>query len=157
MKRVVISDTSCLILLSKLNLITVLETLFTEVWITEEISNEFGEILPGWIKVKSANSATLERILNLNLDKGEASAIALCLEQSSDVLLIIDERKGRRIAKELGINLIGTIGIILRANQLGIIKNLKETIELIEEVGFRISPLLKEQLLNTLINKSKDK
>ncbi|MCX6160927.1 MAG: hypothetical protein NTV87_06270 [Ignavibacteriae bacterium] len=46
MKKVVISDTSCLILLSKLNLLTILKSLFNEVWITEEIKNEFGEDIP---------------------------------------------------------------------------------------------------------------
>lgn len=110
MKRVVISDTSCLIVLSKIGYLHILQSLFDEILITEEIKNEFGETLPDWIVVKKAESHEIGKILLLNVDEGEASAMALCLEQTEDALLIIDERKGRIIAHELGIKLSGRSG-----------------------------------------------
>ncbi len=61
-----------------------------------------------------------------------------------------------KIAKELGIKLIGTIGIILQANHQGIIQNLNEVIELLENSGFRLSPVMKEQL-SKIIDKIKHK
>ena len=147
MKRIIISDTSCLIVLSKINGLDILYELFGEIWITEEVSNEFGDNLPIWFVVKKAKNIQTEKILKLNLDRGEASSMALCLEQDN-ALLIIDERKGRKIAQELGIHILGTIGIILLAKKAGIITNLENIIEQLENTDFRLSPVLKAQLLN---------
>jgi predicted nucleic acid-binding protein len=58
------------------------------------------------------------------VDKGEASAIALALE-SENSLLIIDDRKGRKFARQLGLSIIGTIGIIVDAKLAGIIPSVK--------------------------------
>ncbi len=148
MKKVVISDTSCLIVLSKIGFLDVLQNLFGEVLISEEVSNEFGEALPDWIIVKKVESHQIEKILLLNVDEGEASAMALYLEQTEEALLVIDERKGRSVAKDLGIKIIGTIGIILKAKEKGIITNLSEIIERLEQTDFRLSPKLKQQLLD---------
>ena len=148
MKKVVISDTSCLIVLSKIGMLEVLQTLFGEVLISETVRNEYGEDLPDWIIVKRVESHQIEKILLLNVDEGEASSMALYLEQTEDALLIIDERKGRIIAKDLGIKLIGTIGIIIKAKEKGIITNLSEVTERLEQTNFRLSPKLKQQLLD---------
>ncbi len=67
MKRVVISDTSCLIILSKIGCLHILQSLFGEILITEEIRNEFGKTLPDWIVVKKAASHEIEKILLLNM------------------------------------------------------------------------------------------
>lgn len=147
MKRIIISDTSCLIVLSKINALDILRKMFGEIWITQEVSNEFGENLPEWFIVKTAKNAHIEKILKLNLDRGEASSMALCLEQDN-ALLIIDERKGRKIAKDLGIHIIGTIGIILLAEKSGIITHLEDIIEQLENTDFRISPVLKAEMLS---------
>ncbi|MEO8209846.1 MAG: DUF3368 domain-containing protein [bacterium] len=81
------------------------------------------------------------------MDKGEASSIALSLEQKDRTLLIIDERKGRKVAKDLGINILGTIGIILKAKENGKINSLKEIIKKLESSQFRMSKQLKDELL----------
>jgi predicted nucleic acid-binding protein len=149
MNRIVISDTSCLIILSKIDLLDILPSLFGEIWITEEVNKEFGEALPPWITVKKANAVQITKILALNVDKGEASAMALYLEQTEDALLVIDERKGRLIAKDLGIKIIGTLGIIVKAKQTGLIADMQKVIDLLEQTDFRLSPILKQQLLNS--------
>lgn len=148
MSRIVIADTSCLIILSKINLLDILPSLFGEVWITEEVNEEFGEALPNWIIVKKADTAQITKILSLNVDEGEASAMALYLEQTEETLLVIDERKGRLIAKDLGIKIIGTLGILLKARQVGLIDDIQNVINLLEKTDFRLSPILKQQLLN---------
>ncbi len=63
MKKIVISDTSCLIIFSKINLLDILTKLFGEIWITEKVRSEFGEQLPDWITVKQADSAQITKIL----------------------------------------------------------------------------------------------
>ena len=145
MKRVVISDTSCLIVLSKIGYLDVLKALFEEVWITTEIKNEFGEDLPNWITIHNEDNTEIKKILSLGIDSGEASAIALCLKQATDALLIIDERKGRKIAKELGIHIIGTLGLLLKAKERGLIPNIEEVLEKIEITDFRIPTNFKDK------------
>ena len=106
MGKIVIADTTCLILLSKINQIDVLNTLFSEIYITSRIASEFNEALPNWIRITDEYDVRQFAILKLVLDAGEASAIALCLEKPDNSLLVIDEMKGRRVAKELGLKMI---------------------------------------------------
>ena len=73
MNRIVISDTSCLIILSKIDLLDILHSLFGEIWITEEVKKEFAEALPHWFTVKKADATQIKKILALNVDEGEAS------------------------------------------------------------------------------------
>lgn len=61
--------------------------------------------------------------------------------------MIIDEKKGRGIAKELGIKIIGILGVMIRAKQIGVIDQLKLLIEKLEKVDFRMSEKLKAQIL----------
>lgn len=147
MFKVIIADTSCLIILHNIDLLNILKGLFGEIIITPQVREEFNDSLPDWIKVVEAKNKSLLQTLSISLDKGEASSISLSLEQKDKTLLIIDERKGRKVAKELGINIIGTIGIILKAKEVGKINSLKEIIEKLESSQFRISKQLKDELL----------
>lgn len=148
MKRIVISDTSCLIVLDRIGLLEILSELFGEIWITKEIALEYGEPLPDWIAVQEANEEQCSRILRLNVDRGEASTMALYLEQKEQALLVIDEKKGRMIARDLGIRIIGTLGILVSAKRSGLIENFEEVIDKLEEAEFRLFPALRRQLLD---------
>ena len=106
-ETIVITDTSCLIVLSKLGMLDILTKLYSNVVITEDIANEFGEPLPGWIKIKSIPNKKYQFLLEAILDKGESSAIALAIDLP-DVLLIIDDLKGRKEALRLGLRITGT-------------------------------------------------
>lgn len=154
MYKVVIADTSCLIILSKIGLINILNELFGEIFITHQVRDEFNDKLPDWINIVEAKDKSLFQTLSVNLDKGEASSITLCMESKDKALLIIDERKGRKVAKELGIKIIGTIGLILKANEVGKINSLKEVIEKLELSDFRLSKQLKDEILK-IANKNK--
>ena len=83
-----------------------------------------------------------------DLDEGEAEAIALILEKRGD-LLLIDERKGRRVAQREGVAVIGLLGVLLEAKRRGIIPSLRETVGRLQTTaGFRISDALRERLLS---------
>jgi predicted nucleic acid-binding protein len=74
---IVIADTSCFILLDKINELHLLKEVFSEVTTTDEIAREFGKSLPDWIKIKSPANTTYQEILSIEVDSGEATAIAL--------------------------------------------------------------------------------
>lgn len=81
---------------------------------------------------------TRQLLLELQLDKGEASAIALALEFKYSIL-IIDDNKARKIAEQLGLTITGTLGVIIRAKQKGIIDSVLSIVERLKSSGFRIS------------------
>lgn len=146
-ETVVVSDASCLIVLERIGELPLLEKLFGEIEITEEVAAEFGETLPPWTKIVAVKDKAKLAVLELNLDKGEASSIAYCLEQTQSVLLVIDERKGRRIARELNLTIIGTLGLIVKAREKGIINSVGAVLNKLEKADFRISQNLKNDIL----------
>ena len=146
MYSLVIADTSCLIVLQKINRLELLHELFDKITITFEVQKEFGEVLPSWINVASIQDKTKQHILELKLDKGEASAIVLALEHKTS-LLLIDEKKGRKVAQQVGLKITGTLGILIRAKEKGLIISLKSEIEKLEAADFRMSNTLVEKIL----------
>ena len=145
-REIVIADASCLIVLQNIQELPLLQKLFGEVFITQEVGEEFGVDLPEWITVKEIQNKVQQSALSLILDKGEASSIALSLE-TENCLLIIDEKKGRRIAQELNLKIIGTLGVILQAKERGLINSIENLLAKLENADFRISQSLKAKIL----------
>jgi predicted nucleic acid-binding protein len=116
----VITDTSCLIILEKITLLRVLHQLFNVVLTTPEIAAEYGSPLPEWIIITSVKDKSFQKKLTSVVDKGEASAIALAHE-TEHKYLITDDLEARKLAVKLGLSIIGTLGILLRAKQEGCI------------------------------------
>lgn len=145
MDKIIISDTSCLIALTKIDKIDVLKGLYHEIRITKEVYQEFGGLLPDWILVTEAKDKQKQKELEKSLDPGEASSIALALEEPST--LIIDEIKGRKIAQSLHIDIIGTLGIIVLADKKGLISDVIGTILQLVNKGFRLSDKLVSKII----------
>jgi len=146
MQKVIISDTSCLILFDKIGELELLNKLFGEITITQEIAQEFKKELPYWVKIASPANKTYQKILEASLDKGEASAIAYAIEQI-DCLLVIDDFKGRKYAEQLGIKITGTLGVIIDAKLSGLINSVKPLLDKIEKTDFRLTSELKRRTL----------
>ncbi|MDR9401138.1 MAG: DUF3368 domain-containing protein [Psychroflexus sp.] len=146
MNRLIISDTSCLIALSKIGKLDLLKELYQEIFITTEVYKEFGGRLPDWIIIIEVKSKYKQKELEVKLDKGEASSIALALE-SKNPTLIIDEIKGRKIARSFNLNMIGTIGIIILAHKKGLISDVVEIILQLVRKGFRLSDTLISKII----------
>ena len=87
MPELIIANTSCLILLSKINFLNLLEKLYGQVFITPEISGEYGSTLPSYIKVKEVPDKKYIQLLSWQIDKGEASTIALALSTSNSLVI----------------------------------------------------------------------
>ena len=136
--KLVIADTSCFILLHKIHELELLKLLFTDVFTTEEVVQEFGKEVPSWVKIKAVKEIKYQAVLELEVDKGEASAIALSMEIEG-ALLILDDLQARKLAEKLGLAYTGTLGIIARARQEGVILSVKPVIEKIRRTNFRFS------------------
>lgn len=124
--------------MSNIGSLDLLEGLYHSIEITSIVRDEVGLLLPDWIKINDNYNDTVFKSLISRLDNGEASAIALALEYK-DSLLIIDERKGRRQASEMGLRITGVTGIIIRAKKEGIIVSGKEKLDQLIGQGFRLS------------------
>jgi predicted nucleic acid-binding protein len=147
MRKTIIADTSCIILLNKINELEILNRLFGTIITTPEVAKEFCHQLPSWFQIRQAKDKNYQSIIEASVDKGEASAIALAIELY-DCLLIIDDRKGRRFATQLGLTIIGTIGVILDAKLAGIIPSVRPILLKIRTTNFRISERLELLILN---------
>lgn len=159
MKTSIVSDTSSLIILSKLDQLVLLENLFSKVLIPQRVKQELQAKEDGVYKkinshslfeiVKSENNEELA-ILDGILDYGEAEAIVLAKERQ--LILLIDEKKGRKIAKGMGISIIGFLGILLlnyRHNELDQ-DAIEDIILQTEKLGFRLSKKLKLDFFDRL-------
>ena len=147
MQPVIVSDTTCLILLQKIGELNLLQKLFDQILTTQIVADEFGAELPNWINVQNPIDRKNQMILETSLDKGEASAIALALEKENS-LLIIDELKGRKFAKRLGLTITGTLGILAQAKKSGYIPLLKPLLDKVKETDFRLN----DQLINDTLS-----
>jgi predicted nucleic acid-binding protein len=152
---IIVCDASPLIALSLCDKLDLLDTIFKEVVVPEmvyqEVSREgkpeAGKIA-AWAqgKVQKAGKQPLFQAVNLSLDAGESEVIALYWERSADFLLI-DEQRGRRIAAQSGIKIIGTLGILLLAKEKGLVNAVKPFLDQLWESPIRISDFLYQDIL----------
>ena len=158
---IVISDTSPITNLIQIDCLDLLNAVFGKIIIPQTVYNELCE-LPDqkkilddqdWISVVAAENRSTITQLETQLDKGEAEAIALAMELQPD-FLIIDELKGRTIAEEMGIKIVGLLGTLLKAKQLGHIAELKPKLEELIRLGFRVNPKLYDHVLKLAGEKS---
>jgi predicted nucleic acid-binding protein len=146
MHKIIISDTSCFIILTNIRELHLLQKLYSKITTTIEIATEFGEPLPEWVEILSVKSKDTQRLLEMQIDKGESSAIALALE-ISDSLLILDDIKARKVATQLGLTITGTLGIIIKAKLEGIIPSVIPILRKIKQTDFRLSNEVELQIL----------
>ncbi|NOT48333.1 MAG: DUF3368 domain-containing protein [Acidobacteria bacterium] len=147
--KVVIADASCLILLTNIDKLNLLASLYGEIWITDAVQVEYGLPLPTFISIHNpADFGQLNALLQ-SLDLGEASSIALALENPG-CRIIIDEKKGRRVALAMGLDLTGTLGVLTEAAKLDLLLVDHQLVKQLETHGFRLSSDLKNELLSSL-------
>jgi predicted nucleic acid-binding protein len=147
----VVSNTSPLLTLAIVGRLSLLREQFGEIWIPSAVLEELriGDDLPGsqslreaitagWLRVEEIKDRPFVQVLERELDRGEAEAIALALQAKAEWTLL-DEREGRRVAKSLGIKVTGIVGILLRARREGSLPSLQRALEEVrEQAGFRI-------------------
>jgi len=151
---IAISDTSPLIALKHAGLLEKLSLLFQGVTVPPSVMRELSvkekEYFQSldFLSVEEPRDKRIVAVLKTIVDEGEAEAIALALEKGS--LLIIDDLKGRKLARRLGLRIIGTLGLLKTMKLKGLIREVKPVIEKLKEKGFYLSNDLIGRLLRDL-------
>lgn len=153
--KVVIADTGALISLIHLDKIDLIEKVFGDFFIAKAVWEELNDydnpdfdrtvLLKLESKIKQINS---RNHLLMVMDYGESESVILYEELHADYLLI-DDNKARVVAESLNVNCIGTLGLLIKAKQKGLIKELKPLFEKLIVAGRYFS----KNLLNDLLNK----
>jgi len=150
----IVSDSTTLIILLDLDKMHLLSNLFPKIIIPEAVYQEISFKKPlketSFIEVRQAKKSELLETLTMMLDQGESEAIALAVELK--LKLIIDEKKGRKIAINQGIEIIGLLGIIYLNTVKGFltITQAKAFLNHAIDHGYRINQTLVDNMLAQL-------
>jgi len=143
--KIVIADAGPLIAFARLGQIGLLTQVFAQVLVTEQVFAEctcradFAETQP---ILEAAQTQMIQRCtapashfeLALHVDAGEASAIAAAAEWGCGVLM--DDKAGRRMAKNFGVASIGTVGVLVLAQQKKLVPNIKPLLDQLTQSGY---------------------
>lgn len=148
---IIVADASPLVALALCDCLELLDQLFGDVWVTQEVFDEVTAAnKPGADKLESylldkISESTFDTYIlgQTTLDRGELTSIILYKKLDADYLLI-DEKAGRKIAKLNDVNIIGSLGVLIEAKRKGVISVLKPCIEVLRVSKVHFS----EELLN---------
>jgi predicted nucleic acid-binding protein len=121
--KTVIADASCLLVFTHIGRFPLLQVLCPQLITTPEVAMEYRANLPPWIQVVNVQNVAVTKSINAVLGLGESSAIALALE-TQNPLIILDDKRARAYAKNLGLNHTGVIGLLRLGYKKGIIKDI---------------------------------
>lgn len=151
----VVSNTTPIISLLKINQLEVLQKLYKEIYVPHEVfreieageSKNFYEDLSKleWVNIVKIEDEVAVKSF-IDLDAGEAEAIILASEINAD-LIILDEKLGRHYATNIGLRITGTIGVLIKAKQSGLLSNIRPLIDELINQGIWINEKLKHEVL----------
>ena len=143
---ITVCNSSCLIVLEAIGHLNLLQQLLGTITIPDAVVAEFGNPLPGWFAVEPVQNRTTVKSLQLQLGPGESEAIALAGELSA-ARVILDDKKARRIARQLNLPVTGTVALMIQAKQRGLIAKLGDVLDQLTAAGFFLSDSLVEATL----------
>mgnify|MGYP006305888271 CR=1 FL=1 len=154
--REAISNTSPLLYLYRIGVVEWLSQLFGEVWTLTAVREELqegrrrGYDVPDlseydWLEIVEPRSVPLEW-LALDLGAGEIATMALALENPSRIVLL-DDALARRIAKAAGLEVWGTLRVLLEAKSEGMTESIAPFVEQLKESGMWLSEDVSQRVL----------
>jgi hypothetical protein len=156
-----VPDSGPLIALARADLLHLPALLFSQVLVPGAVWNEVlrqpsaGErtrlqaaLAAGHLRVAPETRDPQQSFQDVRLGRGERAAIGLALAQQAQVL--IDERRGRRAALEAGLFVVGTIGLLVRGRQLGLVGPVRPIVEALRASGYYLAASLTEPALARL-------
>jgi len=151
----VISDASTLIGLARIGQLNLLRKLYSQIIIPQAVLEEVSkEKKAGSEKISKASYIKIEKVkdeiavkfLLGNLGKGESEVLVLAKEKQAD-LILIDEKKARKMARRAGFKVMGILGLLLVSKRNGFISNIKAFIDELNKQGFRLSNRVIKEIL----------
>ncbi len=153
---IVVSDTSPILSLALIGRLELLRDLYGSIVIPEAVRFEIiasaqagaQEVARAdWIMIRTISPDVVLKLLLREVDQGEAEAISLALRSNADILLI-DDRKARRLAEYLELSVAGLLDVLQEAKQRQLITNVKPILDdLIAHARFRLSHKLYQRAL----------
>lgn len=132
-------DTSCLIHLERIDRLALRRALYDDLRIPPAVRAEYGGV-PDGIALAEAPSRSLVRLLRRTVDAGEAE-IALGTELDG-AHVVLDDAAARTEATDLGLIVVGTIGLVIRAKHAGHTSAVQPLLDALQESGFWMSEAL---------------
>ena len=159
MRSTIVSDSTTLIILGKIERYDLLENLFDKVYIPSEVIREVSQKSDGVLhkimahvlfETRSITDSVTLKMLDGILDSGESEAIVLAKELQC--ILLIDEKKGRAVAKTMGLDIIGLLGVLIANVKSETIARAEavEILNTIKQEKFRVSKKLEEHFLDVI-------
>lgn len=159
-QRLLVADSGPLIALGRLGLLNLPVRMFVEVLVSSTVWNEVAggrarhehsqldsARRQGWLTVVDDPAGISPEFASPLLDAGERTALSLALTSASDCDVLIDERRGRLAAERAGLNVLGTLGLLVRARQLGLVGPVRPLAEQLLASGYHLGrPLVDETL-----------
>ena len=143
-KIAAVVDSARLIGLERIGRLDLLPALLDPIFAPPAVNREFGS-QPAWMKVERPNDVGMVAALRLLVDPGESEAIVLAYEKG--LRIILDDRKAREVAQRLGVPITGTVGLLIKAKQEGVIAAVRPLLDALDANHFRISDALRAEAL----------
>lgn len=151
-----ISNTSPLLYLYRIGVLDWLPELFAEIWVPQAVILELetghsqGYAIPSldaysWLEIIEANPPPSEW-LSLDLGLGELAAMSLAL-QHPDRTVLLDDALARRISQAAGLQVWGTLRVLLEAQSMGLTPAIKPLLEQLSSAGMWLSPSIQKRIL----------
>ncbi|SDL68679.1 DUF3368 domain-containing protein [Halarsenatibacter silvermanii] len=158
----VVADSTVIIFLSNIGHLWLIKELYEEIYIPEAVLKEIrvkGESSKAFRNmdkadyIKKFNSENIKAsdFLSSSIHKGEAEVIALA-KQIEATRVIIDDYAARKHARYLDLNVTGTLGVLLRAKNEGLIDSVKPLVDKMIEEGFHVD----DKLYNFVLKKANE-
>ena len=162
MHKVIINSTP-LIALSHINKLNLLKMLYNQVYIPQAVFDEISvkedsickiqvEQSLDWIKVLKIKNTMAKEFFKAQLHDGEVEVMILAKEICAN-LVVIDDKNAKKHAKYLGLNVTGTLGILLKAKQQGFIQEIKPLLMELRDKGIYIS----DNIINICLKAANEK
>ena len=154
MRKIIVNSTP-LIALAKANKLEILKGMYEHIIIPEAVYREVAEkddvaaqrieAAREWIEVRKVDSNLDRRMYKAKLHDGEVEVMLLAQEIGADAV-VIDDGAARKTAEYLGLPLTGTLGVMIKAKQRGLLEAVMPVIQQMEQNGILFSRELKEKI-----------
>lgn len=145
-KASLVSDTSLLLYLGRIRQLHLLPSLFARVYIPQQVVLELdaGRLLQSdtvnprhleWATIVEVNDEQIAALPPNRLGPGERSVIAYALT-GQNLVAGLDDARARSLAEELGLRVIGTVGVLLLARRQGQIPAVRPLVDAVRACGF---------------------